>query len=66
MENEANKKALFSDPRWNDTSRPIVTGHREVTEEERQHAEAFHERVMKKMKKQTGAAIKETGDEKRG
>ncbi len=42
------EKKLYTDARWNDTSRPIVIGHREFTEEEKKEIEekikAFNKR----------------------
>jgi len=40
------EKKLFSDPRWNDTSFPVVIGHREITPEEKERARKTIEDVI--------------------
>ena len=47
---KSDEKKPFSHPRWNDTSLPIVTGHRELTEQEKEDAELFMKRIMEKRK----------------
>lgn len=37
----------YSDPRWNDTSRPEVIGHVELTEKQKQEAAEWKKRILK-------------------
>ena len=46
----SSEKKLYSDARWNDTSRPIVTGHVEFTEEEKKEIE----KKVKEFRKRRG------------
>ncbi|MEF3309504.1 hypothetical protein PV433_11425 [Paenibacillus sp. GYB004] len=42
------EKKLFSDPRWNDISKPKIIGYREIPEEERkENKKRFREHLKK-------------------
>ncbi len=43
------KKKLFSDPRWNDTSKPKVIGYQEISEEDRAKYEKLSREHLKKI-----------------
>lgn len=43
------KDKLFSDPRWNDTAKPKIIGHRDIPDEERaENKKQFREHLLQK------------------